>query len=67
MITCLNMFPSKNRISSDLRPANIILGSQNPDYNKLWLTFWSICTGLHRHHQQYKIDNGRGDCTETSK
>ena len=29
------MFPSKNGISSDLGPAAIILGSPNPDYNKL--------------------------------
>ena len=39
MITCLNMLPSKNGISSDLRPAAIILGSPNPYYNKLNITF----------------------------
>ena len=39
MITCINMFPSKNGISSDLSPAAIILGSQNPDNNKLSITF----------------------------
>ena len=49
MITCLNMLPSKNGISSDLSPASIILGSPNPDYNKLRITFGAyaqvyICT-----------------------
>ena len=39
MVTCLNMFPSKNGISSDLIPAAIILGSPNPDYNNLKITF----------------------------
>ena len=39
MITCLNMFPSKNGISSNLSLAAIILGSPNPDYNKLKITF----------------------------
>ena len=39
MITCLNMFPSKNGISSDLIPVAIILGSPNPDYNKQRITF----------------------------
>ena len=39
MITCLNMFLSKNSISSDLIPAAIFLGSPNPDYNKLNITF----------------------------
>ena len=39
MITCLNMFTSNNGISSDLRPQEIILGSLNPDYNKLRITF----------------------------
>ena len=39
MITCLNMFPYKNGISSNLSPAAIILGSPNPDYNKLNITF----------------------------
>ena len=39
MITCLNMLPSKNGISSNLSPAAIILGSPNPDYNKLKITF----------------------------
>ena len=39
MITCLNIFPSKNGISSDLIPAAIILGSPNPYYNKLKFTF----------------------------
>ena len=28
---------------------------------------WSICTSLHRHYKQYKIDNCRGNCTNTSK
>ena len=39
MITCLNVFPSKNGISRDLSPAAIILGSPNPDYNKLKIKF----------------------------
>ena len=39
MINCLNMFPSKNGISSNLNPAAIILGSPNLDYNKLGVTF----------------------------
>ena len=39
MITCLNMFPSKNGISSYLSPAVIILGSPNLYYNKLKITF----------------------------
>ena len=41
MITYLNMPPSKNGISSDLIPAAIIIGSPNPDYNKLKITFWA--------------------------
>ena len=41
MITCLKMFPSKNGIASDLSPAAIILGSLNPYYNKLKITFVS--------------------------
>ena len=39
MITCLNMFPYRNGISSKLSLAAIILGSPNPDYNKLKITF----------------------------
>ena len=39
MITCFNMFLSKNGISSNLIPASIIIGSQNPYYNKLKITF----------------------------
>ena len=39
MITCLNIFPSNNGISSDLSPAAIILGSPNLDYNKLKIKF----------------------------
>ena len=39
MITCLNMFSSKNCISSDLSQAAIILGYPNPDNNKLRITF----------------------------
>ena len=39
MITCLNIFLSKNGISSNLSPLAIILGSPNPDYNKLKITF----------------------------
>ena len=39
MITCLNMLPSKNGISSHLSPAAIILGSPNPYYNKLKVRF----------------------------
>ena len=41
MITCLNMFPYKNGISRYLSPAAIILGSPNPDYIKLKITFGS--------------------------
>ena len=41
MITCLNMFPDKKCISSNLIPADIILGSSNIDYNKLKITFGS--------------------------
>ena len=49
MITCLNMFPSKDGISSNLIPAAIILGSPNTYYNKLKITFGAnaqvyICT-----------------------
>ena len=39
MIACLNTFPSKNGISSDLIPAAIIIGSPNPDYIKLKIIF----------------------------
>ena len=39
IITCLNMFPSKNGISINLRPEIIILVSPNPDENKLKITF----------------------------
>ena len=39
MITYLNMLPSKNGISRDLGPAAITLGSPNPYYNKLRITF----------------------------
>ena len=39
MITCLNMFPSKNWISSNLTPAAIILRSPNIYYNKLNILF----------------------------
>ena len=39
MIKCLNVFPSKNGISSNLSPSAIILGSPNLDYNKLNITF----------------------------
>ena len=39
IITCLNMFPSKNRISRNLSPADITLGYPNQDYNKLKITF----------------------------
>ena len=35
MVTFLNMLPSKNGISNKLRPAAIIPGSPNLDYNKL--------------------------------
>ena len=41
MITCLNIFSSKNGISSNLSPAAIILGSPNPYYNKLKNPFGS--------------------------
>ena len=39
MVTCLNTFPSKNGISSDLSPAAIILGYPSIDYIKLKITF----------------------------
>ena len=39
MITSLDMFSSKNGISSNLIPEAIILGSPNPDYNKLKIKF----------------------------
>ena len=39
MITCLNMFPSKIWISSNLSSAAIIQGYPNRDYNKLNITF----------------------------
>ena len=39
IITCLNMFPSKNGVSSNLSPAEFILGYPNLDYNKLKVTF----------------------------
>ena len=39
MITFLNMLPPKNGISVNLSPLEIILGSPNPDYNKLNITF----------------------------
>ena len=39
MVTCLNMFPPKYGTSNNLSPAEIILGSPNPDYNNLKITF----------------------------
>ena len=39
MITCLEIFPTKNGISSNLSPAAIILGSLNPNYTKLNIPF----------------------------
>ena len=39
MVTCLNMFPFKNGISNDLSSAAIILGSPNPDYKNIIITF----------------------------
>ena len=39
MITCLNMFPSKNGISNDLSLAAIILGSANPYYPNIRIPF----------------------------
>ena len=39
MITCLDIFPSKNGISSNLNPVDISLGSTNPGCNKLKITF----------------------------
>ena len=39
MITCLYVFPSNNAISNDLSPAAIVLGSPNPTYNKMNITF----------------------------
>ena len=40
MVTLLNMFPYKNWISRDLRPAAIIPRPTNSEYNKLKITFW---------------------------
>ena len=39
MMTCLNMFTSKNGISRNLIPEAIILGYPKTDYNKLNTTF----------------------------
>ena len=39
MITFLDIFPYKNEISSNLSPEAIILGSPNPDYNKMKIIF----------------------------
>ena len=39
MVTCLNMFPSQNGISSGLVTEEIILGSPNPYYTKIRITF----------------------------
>ena len=39
MITCLNMFLSKNGTSRNISLEAIILGSPNTDYNKLRITF----------------------------
>ena len=39
MITCLNMFQSKNWVSSNTSPAAIILGSPNPYYNEPKIKF----------------------------
>ena len=39
MVTFLNMFSSKNGISSDLSTEAIILGSPDLDYNKITITF----------------------------
>ena len=41
MTSCLNMFPSKNGITSDISSQAIILGFLNPYYNKLKITFGS--------------------------
>ena len=48
MVTCLNMSPLKNGISSDLTPVEIIIGSPNTYYNKLQITFGEysqVCIG----------------------
>ena len=37
-VTCLKIFQSKNGISRDIIPESIILGSPNPDYNRLKIT-----------------------------
>ena len=39
MITFLNIFPSKNGISSNFSPMVIIIGSPNPDYSKPKIKF----------------------------
>ena len=38
MITCLNDFPNKNRISQTLSPSTIILGKPKTDYKTLTIS-----------------------------
>ena len=66
MITCLNISPSKNRISSDLSQSAIVIGSPNTDYNKLKVTFGNI-QSYTLAIQTAKTDNGRDNRTNTSK
>ena len=39
MVTCLNIFPTKNGIFNDLSPVAIILGSPNPHCHNLKIAF----------------------------
>ena len=62
MITFLKMFPSKNGISSDLRPSAIILGYPNPYYNNIKIKFGSyaqVYLGITNSTKQRKV----GDIT----
>ena len=59
MFTVLNVFPSKNGISSDLKPAAIILGSPNIDYYKLSITFSSyaqVCIGTTNNTKKIPVE-----------
>ena len=58
MLTCLNLFPSKNGISSDLVPVAILRGSPNLYYNKLKITFGAyvhIYIGITNRTKQRKV------------
>ena len=58
MLTCLNLFPSKNGVSSDLVRVAILRGSPNPYYNKLKITFGAyvhIYIGITNRTKQRKV------------